>query len=212
MLSFRGRYFSESEFTLTAERNEKINANKITGKLFKLIFYVLIKLNIINFILNEKQNYIMQKIKIRPALKSDSKTITKLILELAEFEKLTPPGKKGRKRLIRHAFSKNPPFKILLAETDSGTAGYAFYFFTYSSFAARRTLYLEDIFISEKFRGKGIGRMFMDKLRNIAMKNKCGRMEWVVLDWNVNAIKFYEKYGAKELTEWKTFRMTFENR
>ena len=153
----------------------------------------------------------MQKIKIRPAVKSDSKTITKLILELADFEKLTPPGKKGRKRLIRHAFSKNPPFKVLLAETESGTAGYAFYFFTYSSFVARRTLYLEDIFISEKYRSKGIGKMFMDKLRDIALKNKCGRMEWVVLDWNVNAINFYEKYGAKELSEWKTFRLTFEN-
>lgn len=149
----------------------------------------------------------MKNIKIRTAKKSDSESIIRLINELAEFEKLVPPGKQGNRRLIKDAFSKNPPFKVLLAETENDIAGYAFYFFTYSSFVARKSLYLEDIFISEKYRGRGIGKVFMDKLVNIARKNKCGRMEWVVLDWNVNAIRFYDNYGAKELTEWKTYRL-----
>ena len=147
------------------------------------------------------------KIKIRKAKKSDLNDILRLITELAEFEKLNPPDRSANKRLKKNAFSKNPSFKILLAESGKKIIGYAFYFLTYSSFMARKTLYLEDIFISEKFRNKGIGKMFFEKLISIAKKSKCARMEWVVLDWNINAIKFYDKLGAKELKEWKTYRL-----
>lgn len=149
----------------------------------------------------------MKKIIVREALKSDSKSVLKLIKELADFEKLTPPDKTAVKRLFKDAFSNNPVIKILLAECNNEALGYAIYFFTYSSFRARRTLYLEDIFISERHRNKGIGKLFFETLLKIAKKNKCGRMEWVVLDWNVNAIKFYKNLGAKELTEWKVFRV-----
>ena len=145
--------------------------------------------------------------KIRPAKKSDSDEILFLIDELAAFEKLIPPGKKGKRRLIMDAFSKNPPFKILLADNGNEIAGYAIYLYSYSSFNARKTLYLEDIFILEKYRNSGIGKSFFRVLVKIAKKNKCGRMEWVVLDWNVNALKFYEKLGAEELSDWKTFRI-----
>lgn len=149
------------------------------------------------------------KIKIRKAKKKDSEEILRLINELAEFEKLIPPDRKARKRLIKDAFSRNPPFRILLAETEGKLIGYAFYLYTYSSFLARKTLYLEDIFISEKFRNLGAGKMFFNELTKLARKNKCGRMEWVVLDWNVNAIRFYDNLGANELKEWKTYRMVF---
>ncbi|HAY33902.1 MAG TPA: GNAT family N-acetyltransferase [Ignavibacteria bacterium] len=148
----------------------------------------------------------MKKIKIRKAKKSDKKNILRLVNELAAFENLSPPDKKAQSRLVRDAFSSNPPYRILIADYEGQTAGYSFYFFTYSSFLARRSLYLEDIYVSEKFRSLGIGKLFFEKLIRIAEKNKCGRMEWVVLDWNVNAIKFYEKLGAFELKEWKTFR------
>ncbi len=147
------------------------------------------------------------KVKIRKAKKSDSGAILKLITDLAEFEKLNPPDKAASKRLLNDAFSKKPLFRILLAEIGNHVAGYAFYFFTYSSFLARRTLYLEDIYISEEFRSKGIGKLFLKRLTKEAKKNKCGRIEWVVLDWNVNAIRFYENLGATELKEWKTFRL-----
>lgn len=149
----------------------------------------------------------MKKIKIRKAKKIDSAAIIKLIIELADFEKLEPPDKLARKRLIKNAFSKKPLFKVLLAEVDSTVAGYAFYFFTYSSFRAKKTLYLEDIFVTESYRKYGIGKLFFNRLLKIAKKNNCARMEWVVLDWNENAIKFYEKLGAKQLHEWKTYRM-----
>ena len=146
-------------------------------------------------------------IKIRKARRSDSKAILKLITELAEFEKLNPPDRSANKRLIKEAFSKNPSFRILLAETKKEVIGYAFYFFTYSSFLARKTLYLEDIFISDKYRNKGVGKLIFKRLIRLAEKSDCGRMEWVVLDWNINAIKFYDKLGAEELEEWKTYRL-----
>ena len=147
------------------------------------------------------------KILIRKAKKEDSKDILRLINELAEFEKLIPPDIAAKRRLIKDAFSVNPPFRILLSEKENKIIGYAFYLFTYSSFLARKTLYLEDIFISDKFRNQGIGKLFFEKLAELAKKNKCGRMEWVVLDWNLNAINFYDNLGAKELKEWKTYRL-----
>ena len=146
-------------------------------------------------------------IKIFRAKKKNSKAILELIDELAKFEKLAPPDDKAKKRLIRDAFGKNPAFDVLCAEKNGSIIAYAFYFFTYSSFMARRTLYLEDIFISEKYRGEGIGKALMDKLLKIAQKNKCARMEWCVLDWNTNAINFYEKLGARLLKEWNYYRI-----
>ena len=119
----------------------------------------------------------MKKIKIRKAKKSDKKDILRLVNELAEFEKLSPPDKMAQSRLIRDAFSSNPPYRILLADYKGQTAGYSFYFFTYSSFLARKSLYLEDIYVSEKYRNLGIGKLFFEKLIRIAEKNKCGRME-----------------------------------
>ena len=86
--------------------------------------------------------------------------------------------------------------------------GYALYFYTYSSFLARKTLYLEDIFVLESHRGKGIGRDLFVRCVNEAKKNDCGRMEWAVLTWNKNAIEFYEKLGAKRMDEWYTYRLT----
>lgn len=149
------------------------------------------------------------KIIVYKAKKSDSKEILMLIDELAEFEKLMPPDLKAKKRLINDAFCKKPLFYVLLAKNGDKSVGYAFYFFTYSSFLARKTLYLEDIFISESCRKLGIGKMLFEELIKIAKKHKCGRMEWCVLDWNVNAIKFYDKLGAKQLREWLYYRMSF---
>jgi GNAT superfamily N-acetyltransferase len=118
-----------------------------------------------------------------------------------------PPAKKQKKKLYKDAFGKKPAFRILVAQTDNEIIGYAFYFFTYSSFLARKTLYLEDIFITEKKRKLGAGKLLLRELIKIAEKQKCGRMEWCVLDWNKNAIEFYDKLGAKPLKEWIYYRM-----
>ena len=146
-------------------------------------------------------------IKIRKVLKKDSKSVIRLINELAEFEKLEPPDKSAVKNLLKDIYIRNSPIKVLVAEAGKELIGYAFFFYTYSTFLAKRTLYLEDIYVSDKFRGKGIGKIFFNELVKTAKNNKCGRMEWHVLDWNVNAIKFYKNLGAKELKEWKYFRM-----
>jgi len=147
-------------------------------------------------------------IKIRAAKKTDGKEIIKLIEELAMFEKLPTPDKNAKNRLLKDAFGNNPPFYILVAEEERKIVGYAFYFFAYSSFLAKRTLYLEDIFITESRRNQGIGKLFWNKLLQIARKNSCGRMEWCVLDWNKNAIRFYEKLGASELKDWIYYRLS----
>ncbi len=149
-------------------------------------------------------------VKIRKAKKTDFKQVFKLIHELADFEKLTPPDEKARKRMLKDAFGKKPAFKMLVARYGKETVGYAFYFFTYSSFLAKRTLYLEDIFITESKRNLGIGKLFFNQLVKIAEKEKCGRMEWCVLDWNKNAIEFYNKQGAQPLNDWIYYRLKVE--
>ncbi|MFA5405405.1 MAG: GNAT family N-acetyltransferase [Ignavibacteria bacterium] len=143
--------------------------------------------------------------------KKDSKDVIRLIKELADFEKLDPPDKSATRNLFKDIYSKKSPIKVLVAEYDKQLIGYAFYFFTYSTFLAKKTLYLEDIYVSNEYRNKGIGKIFFNKLIKKARKNKCGRMEWHVLDWNKNAIKFYENLGAKELKEWKYFRVNLDN-
>jgi GNAT superfamily N-acetyltransferase len=148
-------------------------------------------------------------VKIRKAKKNDFKKVFKLINELADFEKLTPPDKKAKKRLFKGAFGKKPVFKMLVAEHNKEITGYAIYFFTYSSFLAKKTLYLEDIFITESKRNLGIGKLFFNELVKISKKEKCGRMEWCVLDWNKNAIEFYNKLGAKPLNDWIYYRLKF---
>ncbi|MGB9696504.1 MAG: GNAT family N-acetyltransferase [Ignavibacteria bacterium] len=147
------------------------------------------------------------KICIRSATKSDGKDIIHLITELALFEKLSPPDKKAQQRLLKDAFSSKPPFKILLAEVEDKIVAYAFYFFTYSTFLARKTLYLEDIFVSKKYRKLGIGKLLFEKLMQIAKKEKCGRIEFIVLHWNKNAINFYRSFKAKIMKDWLFFRI-----
>ena len=148
-------------------------------------------------------------IKIRKAKKTDWDKIINLIIELARFEKLPPPVAASKKKLKTDAFGKKPLFNILVAQKSKEIVGYAFYFFTYSSFLAKKTLYLEDIFISESMRRSGVGKLFFKELIKISKKEKCGRMEWCVLDWNKKAIDFYNKLGAKPLNDWIYYRKVF---
>lgn len=145
-------------------------------------------------------------ISIRKATREDTGTFLSLLRALAKFEHLDPPSKAGERRLVEDIFQKKRLF-LLLGFVDKEPASYALYFFTYSSFLARPTLYLEDLFVLSKFRGKKIGTCMFKELATIAKKERCGRMEWSVLTWNKNAIKFYEKLGAKRLNEWYFYRL-----
>jgi GNAT superfamily N-acetyltransferase len=142
--------------------------------------------------------------KIRPYRKRDAKALTSLIRALAKYEKLTPPSPAAEKRLLADIGRR---IHILMAETNGTCVGYAIYLFSYSSFLARPNLYLEDLFVLPEHRRAGIGGKFFAELRRAAAREKCGRMEWVVLDWNTLAQKFYRKLGAKPLDDWITYRL-----
>ncbi|HYF02329.1 MAG TPA: GNAT family N-acetyltransferase [Patescibacteria group bacterium] len=133
-----------------------------------------------------------------------------LIVALADFEKLPPPDEAAQGRLRHDAFKNNPHFEAYLAFNSGVPAGYCIVFETYSSFLAKPTLYLEDLFVLPEFRGQKIAFEIMKFLAAEALKRGCGRMEWQVLDWNENAIEFYEKLGAKRQREWFSYRMTEE--
>ena len=145
--------------------------------------------------------------KIRPYEKRDAKSLTSLIRALATYEKLAPPTPAAAKRLIADIGRR---IRVLIADVDGKSVGYAIYLFTYSSFLARPTLYLEDVFILPEQRRGGIGGRFFRALRQAAKREKCGRMEWVVLDWNTPAHRFYRKLGAKPLDNWVTYRMILD--
>ncbi|MEO1992165.1 MAG: GNAT family N-acetyltransferase [Pirellulales bacterium] len=147
---------------------------------------------------------------IRPAVRADADGFIQLVLELAAFEKLTPPDVLAQARLIEDAFGDSPRIEVWLAfmEHDKEPVGYAIFLETYSSFLARPTFYIEDVFVRETFRRQGIGRALLDKAVVLAAQRRCGRVEWTALDWNVNAQKVYEeKYHAQHLKEWFLYRM-----
>ncbi len=156
------------------------------------------------------------KIRIRKAVQSDGPAILKLIRALADYEKLLPPDEAAQQRLLADAFADRPRFETILAEADeeksAGSApvavGYAIILETYSSFLAQPTLYLEDIFVLEAYRKKGVGFALFRRCAEEAHQRGCGRMEWTVLDWNKPSIKFYERLGARHIAEWLPYRLS----
>ena len=148
---------------------------------------------------------------LRKAVRADADALLGLIAALADFEKLPPPDDAARLRLIEDAFGAAPRFESWLAFADGNTApvGYAIFLETYSTFLARPTLYIEDIFVLQEFRGAGIGGALLRKAVELAHARGCGRVEWTALDWNVNAQKVYEqRMGARHMKEWFLYRMT----
>jgi GNAT superfamily N-acetyltransferase len=147
---------------------------------------------------------------VRPATRRDSTEFVELLVALANYEHLEPPSSSAKRRIVDDVFTKKRInlFVSALNEERKKCVGYALYFYTYSSFLARPTLYLEDIFVLEDYRGLGIGRALFLKCADEARKERCGRMEWSVLTWNKSAISFYEKLGAKRLAEWYYYRLT----
>src|SRR4051812_17368979 len=144
---------------------------------------------------------------VRPATPADSGDIRRLIVALADFERLDPPDEEAQARLLADAFGPRPRFEIFLAELDGQVAGYAFVFETYSTFLALPTLYLEDLFVLPSFRSRRVGHALFSEMLAEAKRRGCGRMEWTVLDWNELAINFYKRLGATHLKEWHHYRI-----
>lgn len=150
------------------------------------------------------------QVNIRKATPTDADTIKRLVVALADYEKLPPPDEAARQRLVADAFGPRARFEIFLAQIEGQIAGYAFVFETYSTFLALPTLYLEDLFVLPEYRGRKAGYALFRHCAEEALKRGCGRFEWAVLDWNRSAIEFYERLGAKHLQDWLIYRLDRE--
>jgi len=133
-----------------------------------------------------------------------------LIRALADYERLAPPDGAAIERLRHDALAPQPRFEAALAFNDAGKAvGYATWFHTYSTFLAKPTIYLEDLFVREDARESGAGSALFEHVRTLGAERGCGRMEWTVLDWNTLAREFYTRRQATWLKEWLLYRVTY---
>jgi len=147
------------------------------------------------------------RLRIRAGTRRDAATIYALIRGLAEYEKLAHELEGSVARVRQHGFGRRRYFETLLCFDGRRAVGFALYFFTYSTFLTRPTLYLEDLFVVPEARGVGAGKALLAALARIAVRRGCGRMEWAVLDWNTPAIGFYERLGARLRKDWILTRL-----
>jgi GNAT superfamily N-acetyltransferase len=146
---------------------------------------------------------------IRPATPADVGAIFSLMLELAEFEKLTHLFVATEAGVHEALFGARPASEAMVAQDEDGRiVAYALYFHNFSTFLGRRGLYLEDLYVQPSQRGTGLGTRMLRQLAALAVERQCGRFEWTVLDWNQPAISFYEKLGATVLPDWRVVRIT----
>ena len=145
---------------------------------------------------------------IRPATRDDVPDLLTLIRGLAIFEKKPHKAIVTQADLLRDGFGPHPKFRALIADWHGEPAGYASFFYFYSTFQGRPALFLEDLFVLDEFRGNGIGKALLIAVCKLAIEEGCFALRWEVLDWNTPAIEFYQKLGATFLNERKV--VTFE--
>ena len=143
---------------------------------------------------------------VRDAVQNDMKQVLMLIKELAKFEKEPNAVILNEEQLVRDGFSENPKFKCFVAESNNEIIGMALGYPRYSTWKGV-TMHLEDLIVTKSRRGNGIGSLLFSKFINYAHSLRVKRIEWAVIDWNVNAIEFYEKNGAKILSDWRVAQM-----
>jgi GNAT superfamily N-acetyltransferase len=149
-------------------------------------------------------------VSIRAARESDVAILHALIRGLAEYEKLAAQVVGTAQDLQRELFSERPVIEAVIAWDNEAALGFALYFHNYSTFLARRGLYLEDLFVVPEARGRGIGKALIRHCARVAVERGCGRFEWAVLDWNQPAIEFYQALGATLLPDWRICRISGE--
>ncbi len=147
---------------------------------------------------------------LRPATPSDVALILRLIRALAEYEREPESALATEADLLRDGFTEPRRFHCLIAEWDGVGVGFALYFYSYSTWAGRAGIYLEDLFVQPEYRGKGIGKALLTKVAAIAVAEGCARYEWSVLDWNQPSIDFYHSMGAVMKSEWLGMRVSGE--
>jgi GNAT superfamily N-acetyltransferase len=147
-------------------------------------------------------------IEIRPASLGDVPLILGFIKELAAYEKAEAEVTATAAQIRQSLFGEEVRARALMCRVDGVDAGFAVYFFNYSTWQGRQGLYLEDLYVSPSFRGAGAGKAMLHHLARLAVANDCGRFEWSVLDWNEPAIQFYRSIGAVPMDEWVRYRLT----
>jgi GNAT superfamily N-acetyltransferase len=145
---------------------------------------------------------------IRPGEPADVPLIADLIRGLARYEKLEHEVVMTEEKLRQSLFGERRYAETMIAEDDGDPVGFALFFHNYSTFLAQPGIYLEDLFVIPERRGGGVGRALLERLAQLAVERGCGRLEWAVLDWNVDAIGFYEKLGATANSDWTVYRLT----
>ena len=157
------------------------------------------------------QNESFETFNIRPVTEADISLVLEFIRDIAEYERLLDQVVADEAILRESLFGSHAKAEGLIAERAGEPAAFAIYFENFSTFTGRSGLYLEDLFVKPAWRQHGIGRAMLARLAQIAVERDCPRFEWVALDWNQNAIDFYEKLGAKQLNDWRIFRMEGES-
>ena len=147
---------------------------------------------------------------IRPAVRADIPVIAELIRGLARFEKMEDQVTMTEDRLAGSLFGERRYAETLIGEEDGTPVGFALFFHNFSTFLAQPGIYLEDLFVVPEHRGRGIGRALLKELARLAVERGCGRLEWAVLDWNRDAIGFYERLGARPNSDWTVYRLAGE--
>jgi GNAT superfamily N-acetyltransferase len=147
---------------------------------------------------------------IRAATAADVPQILAFVRALALYEREPQAVTATEADLLRDGFGPNPFYFCLIAEHDGQLAGFALYFFNYSTWKGQPGLYLEDLFVQPEFRGLGIGKALLQRVAAIALEKNCPRLQWEVLDWNTPAIEFYRAMGAEFLDEWRNVRVSGE--
>jgi GNAT superfamily N-acetyltransferase len=156
----------------------------------------------------EKTRFCAMNLTLRPATPDDAAIVLSFIRDLATYEQLMSECEATEDRVRATLLNKTSSAECVLAYADQEPAGFAVYFTNYSTFLAKPGLYLEDLFVKPAFRKQGIGRAILLHLAKLANQRGCGRMEWSVLDWNEPAIEFYQSLGARQMDEWRIFRLT----
>jgi GNAT superfamily N-acetyltransferase len=149
-------------------------------------------------------------LELRAASAEDGGTILRFIQELAEYERLRHECVATEADLAAHLFGERPKAEAVLAEWSGEAVGFALFFHNFSTFLGKPGIYLEDLYVQPRMRGKGIGKALLVYLARLAKERDCGRLEWSVLDWNAPSIAFYKSLGAKAKDEWTVYRVDGE--
>ena len=150
----------------------------------------------------------MENLKIKFAEINDVPVILDFIKKLAEYEKLSYQVEATEEDLKKTLFDEKSNAEVILGYYYDKPVAFALFFHNFSTFLAKKGIYLEDLYVLEEFRRNGFGKKMLKFLAELAIERNCGRFEWSVLDWNTPAIEFYKKIGAELKTEWILTRMT----